>query len=214
MEPTPIVVSGWDIVKFALGTGVVTALANNLLGWWRDWKKEGITTIRDARYLAMRVAVTLDRFAIECAKSISDNSMFSSSGGHAGNAHGTLPSLEEYPTDADWKALDPSLSARALSLRNELYLSEGQIAFWWEIEPGDQGIMMNACDGQAGKCGYRAWQLAADMRRHYGLPEFDPKQTNWDVVRVLKEEHDQELKRMKDSAADRERHERAKTAAA
>jgi len=214
MEPTPIVVSGWDIVKFALGTGVVTAVANNLLGWWRDWKKEGTTTIRDARYLAMRVAVTLDRFAIECANSIGDNELFSGSQGHAGTVHGRLPPLEEYPTDADWKALDPSLSARALSLRNDLRLSEGIIKFWWEIEPGDQGILMTTCDGQAGTCGYRAWQLAADMRRHYGLPEFDPKPTSWDVVTVLKEQYDLELKRMKDSAADRERRERAKTAAA
>jgi hypothetical protein len=209
MEPTPVVVSGWDIVKFALGTGVVTAVANNLLGWLRDWKKEGTTSTRDARYLAMRVAVTLDEFAIECAKSIRDNQIYIESMGHAGTRHGKLPPLSEYPTDADWKALDPSLSTRALSFCNELRLSEGIIGLWWDIEPGDQGILMNTCDGQAGKCGYRAWQLAADMRRHYGLPEFEPEHTGWNIVPELKQEHDLELKRVKDSAADRERHERA-----
>jgi hypothetical protein len=194
--------TGWDFVKFVLGTGVVTAVVSNVLGWWRDWRKAGTTTTRDARYLAMRVACTLDEFAIECAKSIADNQVYNGSMGHAATAHRKLPPLSEYPADADWKALDPSLSTRALSIRNEIHLCVGIIAQWWNLEGDDQGIVLNSCDGQAGKCGYRAWQLAADMRRHYGLPQFDPTHIGWDIVTDLRHHHDEELKRV---AADRER---------
>jgi hypothetical protein len=82
-----------------------------------------------------------------------------------------------------------------------LCLSEGAIKFSWEIEPGNQGVLLTTCDGQAGKCGYRAWQLAADMRRRYGLPEFKQEETAWDVVATIKKEHDRVINLLKDAAA-------------
>ena len=181
MAATETALSASNILTLAFTTGIVTAALNNLMGWWRDSKKEHTTTTRDARYSAIKIAVILEQFAIECANIISDNQLHNSSEGYAGIAHGTLPTFADYPADMDWKAIDPALAARALSLPNELSLSEGIIKFWWEIEPGDKGILLTACDRQAGKCGFRAWQVAADMRRRYGFPEFSPEQTTWDV---------------------------------
>ncbi|SRR6266851_6809190 len=200
MAATQTVLSISDILTLAFSTGVITALLNNLLGWLRDWKKDHTSTKRDPRYSAMRIAVILEKFAIECANVISDNDLYKKAEGHAGAAHGTLPPLREFPADTDWKALDPALSARTLSLPNELSLADGTIKFWWDIEPGDQGILLHACDLQAGKCGYIAWQLAADMRRGYGLPAFNPEHTAWDVVKTIKDQHDIEIKRLKDAA--------------
>jgi hypothetical protein len=179
MPDTQTSLSVWDILKLALSTGVATALLNNFFGEWRDRRKELTTTTRDATYLAIRVAVILERFAMACANIIADNHMYNKAGGHAGAAHAELPPIAEYPTDADWKAIDPTLSARALSLPNELCLSEGAIKFSWEIEPTDEGVHLTTCNGEAGKCGYRAWQLAADMRHRYGLPEVKPEETAW-----------------------------------
>jgi hypothetical protein len=202
----------WQVLTLFLSAGVsagvFTAIVNNLLAEWRDRRKEKRTSARDAVYLAMQVAVIIERFAIECEDIINHNELHTEFQGHAGTVHWKLPPLGEYPTDADWKALDPSLSSRALSLPNELRVSEGVIKFWSELEPRGQGILLNTCNGQAGKCGYRAWQLAVDIRRRYGLsPVFEP-----DFVKVLKENYEQELKRMKDSAAARERHELAAAA--
>jgi hypothetical protein len=203
----------WQVLTLFLSAGVFTAIVNNLLAEWRDRRKEKRTSARDAVDLAMRVADILERFAIECEDIISHNELHTESEGYAGTPHRKLPTLGEYPTDADWKALDPALSSRARSLPNELRVSEGIIKFCWELEPGDQGILLNTCNGQAGKCGYRAWQLAVEMRRRYGLlAESEPEQTAWDFVKVLKENYDQELKRMKDSASARERHELAAAA--
>jgi len=60
----------------AIGGGSIAAIINNLLGEWRDSRKETLTTTRDAVYLAARVAVTLERFAIDCMKNICDNNMY------------------------------------------------------------------------------------------------------------------------------------------
>lgn len=123
--------------------------------------------------------------------------MFSHSGGHAGRYHGALPPLDEYPTDADWKVLDPALADRTLILRNELILADGAIQFWEDV---DRDCIPTACDDQAGKCGYRAWQLSSDMRRRYRLQEFDPKPTSWDVVGTLKQHHDRAIAQAKEAA--------------
>jgi hypothetical protein len=196
METTPI---GWGgLVSLALGTGAFTAIVNNGLQWLRDLKKESTTTKRDAQYLAMRVSVILERFAIDCIGVIVDNHLHGVSEGHAGTAHGKLPPLAGYPADEDWKALDPSLSVRALSLDNDLRVSENTIKFWWDVEPGNQGILKSTVDMQAGKCGYRAWRLAVDIRRRYRLPEFESEQQA--NIELLKEEYDRELKSIEDGA--------------
>lgn len=202
MEPTqapvPVVVSAWDIAKLALSAGLVTAIANNFLVWLRDSRKDSKISSREATYSSIRISVILDEFAIKCAEIISDNDMYSRSGGHAGAPHGKLPSLAEYPGDIDWKSLDPTLTARVLSIPNELSLSEGTIKFWEDV---DRETVSTACDDQAGKCGYRAWKLAEDIRRRYKLPAFDPKQTAWDVRGLLEVHHDTALKRVREAAA-------------
>ena len=191
MEPTTgttISVTWWDIARFALTTGLVTALFNQGIGWFRDWRKESTVTIRDATYAAMRIAVLLEAFAMECASLIEENAFAEKSGGPSTQK---LPSLSEYPTDIDWKSLDSSLAAQSLSIRNELRLSVRTIAFWSGEEPAE---IPSVCSNQAGKCGYRAWQLATALRRHYKLPSFDPTQGYWDLVGTLQKRHDAVIK--------------------
>jgi hypothetical protein len=91
-----------------VSAGVFTAIVNNLLAEWRDRRKEKRTSARDAVDLAMRVAVIIERFAIECEDVINHNELHTEFQGHGGTAHWILPPLGEYPTGADWKALDPS----------------------------------------------------------------------------------------------------------
>ncbi len=186
------------ILAFAFSTGLATAVFNQLIGWWREARHERQTTTRDARYLAIRLAVILERFAIACAERVADQDMYRQSEGHAGAQHGALPELPPYPDEADWKFLAPDLLARVLTLRNELPLSDAKIAFWEDI---DRECIPQEYDQQAGKCGYMAWALAADMRRHYRLGVFDPRQTSWDIVKVLKALHDEALRKARDLAA-------------
>lgn len=186
------------ILTLVFGTGLATAIFNQSIAWWRDARHERLATTRDARYLAIRLAVMLERFAIDCAEAVVAQDMYNDSEGHAGALHGTLPDLPLFPDEADWKTLAPDFLARALTLRNELPLSDKAIAFWEDV---DRTCIPRACDLQCGKCGYMAWVLAADLRHHYNLGTFDPKLTSWDIVKTLKPLHDQVLKDARDRAA-------------
>jgi hypothetical protein len=138
----------------------LTSLFNPLISWFREHKHEQLASTRGARYLAIRLAMMLEGFAIECADAIAAQDMHNQSERHAGAAHGALPDLPPYPDEADWKVLEPQFLARALTLRNELRLSDKMIAFWADI---DRECIPQECDQQCGKCGYMAWELAAHI---------------------------------------------------
>lgn len=124
--------------------------------------------------------------------------MLRQSKGYAGQSHVTLPALEGIPAQDIWTTLDSSLVSRSLSFPNELLLGERLIAFWADVDP-DPGLLRNACDAQAGTCGYRAWKLAQDLRTRYSLPEFVPSNYSWDTIQGLKEHHDREIVRIRDA---------------
>jgi hypothetical protein len=83
-------------------------------------------------------------------------------------------------------------------LRNELVLSARLIGFWEDV---DRECVPAACDQEAGKCGYIAWELAADLRRRYHLGAFGPKQTSYDILSVLKPLHEKALREAKERSA-------------
>jgi hypothetical protein len=188
-----------DIIKLslsALGGGIVAAVINNAVTTLR----ERGTTKRAGIYAAIRVAVILESFAIECAERLSDSIADRTSGGEMGKPYTSLASLSEYPTDVEWKALNAPLAARALSFRNEVRLSEGALSEMADIEPGE---VQGECERQAGKCGYRAWQLASGLRSAYRLPPVEPHQTHWDAVTLLRQWHDGALKEVTPREADK-----------
>ena len=197
METTAISLPFIELLKLALGTGLVAGIATQSFGWIIDrWKSNRLAETQ-ATYLAVRLAVAFESFAIRCAEKISDNDMFRQSEGHAGRPHGTLPNLEEFPADVSWTTLDPALLSRSLSIPNELLLGERMIAFWSDVDP-DPSLTRSACDAQAATCGYRAWKLAENLRTRYKLPEFVPKDFSWDTIRGLKKRHDREIARIRE----------------
>ena len=72
------------IVGAVPGTSFATAVFNQLFTSHRERKKLG----RDAKYLAIRLAVILEQFAIECAERIAAMEMYQSSKGGAGSLFG------------------------------------------------------------------------------------------------------------------------------
>ena len=82
----------------------------------------------------------------------------------------------------------------------ELLLGDKLIAHWSDVDP-DPSLVRSACDLRAGTSGYRAWQLAEDLRGRYRLPSFVPKDFSWDAINTLKEHHDRELERIREHQA-------------
>jgi hypothetical protein len=186
--PSPLGLS--TILTLALSTGFATAIFNMLGGWWRESQRDRASTERDARYLAIRLAVMLEEYAIRCADQIADNDMFRGAEGYAGKRWGSLPDLPPYPDEDDWRALGPDLLSRVLTFRNERTLGDNKIEFWSDIDPE---CIPQECDQQCGRSGYAAWMLARDMRTRYGLDAFDRDDRSW-VAQALKKQNDKALK--------------------
>jgi hypothetical protein len=182
-----------DVLKLALTTGIVTSAMSLGVGWLQESRREKAKTERDARYLALRLAVIFEKFAIYCADVIYDNGLADTSGGHAGTQHTRLPDLEGFPDDADWKALDGTLAGRALTFRVELLLSGKMLAELWVFSDPDEIAV--ECNEQAGLHGMRAWEIAHDLRARYLLSPFDPAKLAYDVTGTLRTHRDAALAR-------------------
>jgi hypothetical protein len=187
MEVTTVSLKGWDVLKLALSAGIVTALITQLLTWLRDLHKDNKTNARMASFSALRLAVELEAFSIACADAISDTHLSESSEGHAGCAHTKIPKLSVFPEDIDWRTLDPSISAKVLTIRNEITTAQQKIDFWYEI---DFDCVPNACLDQLGLLGYRAWMLAVELRKRHNIPLLDPTQLAWNIEECLRKQSD------------------------
>ena len=102
-------------------------MLTSLASWGLNhWFVHRAAIRRDARYLAHRVAIILEKFALDCARVIEDNR----SQDDARPRHLALPVLGTFPDDADWKAIAPVLLDRVISMPNEQALAEQTISFW------------------------------------------------------------------------------------
>lgn len=191
LESALISLSWGKIGVIVLSSSVFSALVTQVISWIRDLQKEKISSKREAKYLALRVAVVLESFSIECAKIITDNHRYEGAEECSGSTHSCLPSPPEYPFDVDWKSLPPDLSDRVLSFVNEITLSKQDIEFMYDI---DEERIVSTCSEHAGKCGYRALLIASSLRKQHDLPLFDPNQFAWDILPILKSAHDAAFK--------------------
>lgn len=191
MEQTAVSLNFSNIVQLVLGTGFVTALFNQGIGWVRDWRKDKTVNNRMALYSAARLATQLESFCIVCARAILESDRYTGSGGRDGNEEFKIPELGDFPNDIEWKSIEPKLCAKVLTLRNIITLSHGEIHDGvYYLSPGDEMEGHQVYCEQTGLRGFLAWQVAIDLRDHYGLPSFDPKQVSWDVEKIIKEYHD------------------------
>lgn len=159
----------------AFFSAVVGAVITQGVTWFRETRTQKLAAI----YLAIRLAVTLEAFAIDCGFLINKNSRAETGDDDEGPC-GNLPSLGEYPKDADWKVLEPGLANRVLSFRNDLAVSDETIEFRWDME---NAIQSDACNDEAAKRGIQALNLAVDLREKYGLAPYSP---GYDVGGTLK----------------------------
>jgi hypothetical protein len=192
--------SFWLEIAKVLGTGVVAAALTHGVSWWRDSRKEKASNLRDARYLALRLAVILERFAIDCSEVVGLVDTYAASKGSAGSQTTKLPEIGEFPSDSDWKTIDPKLAARALEFVNELLMAQQKLNFSWHVSDEDQ--ITEECADDAALLGLRAWDLAHQLRQRHDLPRFTPAETSHDVEASLKARCDAARGRAEHQAAD------------
>lgn len=196
MNSTPIT---WlDIVKISVSSGLLTSISTWGLNHFFVQRS---AFQRDARYLAQRIAMILERFAIDCSECIEEATLYNDSGGHAGKRQFSLPPLGHLPEDADWKALPSDLTDRILSMPNAIFLAEKKISFWWDVLADEDAVAKETMD-QAGGFGMESWNLAKDLRRRCKIPPSSLPDRLWNFVDTL----DKQLKKTK---ARQKNHEKA-----
>ena len=176
------------VVGAGLLSGLVTAILNIA---WDAWTKSSEDK-RSATYLAIRLAVILEQFAMDSADRITDQDLYDQTQGNAGASPSALPELEPFPGDQSWSTLPLDLLARVLTFPNERRLRSVALASWMELSGGVD--FPEEYKRQCGTTGYRAWALAHDLRKQYRLHPFDPRATSWDFADKLKGHHDDALR--------------------
>lgn len=157
-------------MDFLVGTSIATAIAtilaagiNHAVTWWmaREQKQAA------AGYLALQLAIILERFAMDCAVAHSESRSYRSSGGHVGREHEQLPELPSYPDNADWKVLDLSFADRALGLRTDHAMSVVHLRTVYDLH--DENELQSEVIVELDRHGRQAWRLAFDLRRQHKL---------------------------------------------
>jgi hypothetical protein len=110
----------------------------------------------------MRLAVVLERFVIACISRTWHHEAELRNGAH--ELPLTLPLLDSYPQDTDWRSLDRNLAERALAFRNEIEAADEATRYEAHHESNRVGA-----GSRTMSVGLTAWDLARDLRRKYGL---------------------------------------------
>lgn len=160
---------GWDLLRSFVGAGAGTAAVTGAVALLRDRKKKRA----EATYLALRLAVTLEKFASECSELISSNKSAELSREHEfPDWNYKLPALDPFPADAEgWKAIDANAAANCLNFPNRI--SDCQRKIYDDIayhsDDVDDVARRVAC-----RVGLEAWDLAQSLRKSFDIKLIKP----------------------------------------
>jgi len=168
-----------DFLKLIIGAGIGSALVQGLLPLLRDLFQRK----KQATYMAMRLAVTLENFAWACANLIQDNHNAQTLADEEYPEWDvSLPVLPPYPDDDDgWRSLDRKLAGRCLVFRNRLQESDSIIRTTIDLLDGEDTKI--AIDEAAAKRGLEAWDIAVALRQKHRIEDDKPE---WNYVELLK----------------------------
>ncbi|AZO54751.1 MULTISPECIES: hypothetical protein [unclassified Mesorhizobium] len=150
----------WDLLGLVAATGVLSAAWTTL---W-TWVAEGRQRKANARYVAMRAAISLEDYAIRCWQLLySGPEHLKQTGSPMAQ---DVPELESMPDSADWVNVDPTLANEALSFSNSVSIVQIIVAHARHLEN-------NPFDAEtyAKERGQAAWAIAERLRRKYGLDD-------------------------------------------
>ena len=174
-----------DILSFSATTAVLTFALNQGV----SIGKEIYNRSEKRKYQGLRIALKLERFAIDCAGLIHGQTAFINSHGSTGSSFSTLPTFEL--PEVEWNLFPLHLTNTVLSFENDIRDANASISFAIDYDSADDGT--EEPSEQAGLCGYRASHLADLFRKKYDLGSPEAALHGWDRVSFLKDLHDKKL---------------------
>lgn len=164
---------------------IVGALATTLRERWADSSKQD----RHARYLAIRVVCILDKYVEKCAEVVLDDGRCEGQRNEEDclEPQVAIPPPPEFPTDVDWKSIEPRLMYRLLSLPNEADAANRRIAAASQFAfPPDYDELFEERNDQYSKLGLAANALKTEIRKQFDIPSLELDPNIWNPIEALK----------------------------
>ena len=149
------------LVGAIVGSGIVVV---------REWLSGKVDSRKRAKYLAVRVVITLDRFVDQCAVVSLDDGYLEGNREEA-TATTDAPSPISFPEDVDWRSIDHKLAYDLLSLDNKLHDARQAINAAADFaSPPDYDLYFETRRYQYALLGLEAAGLARKLRDTHDLP--------------------------------------------
>lgn len=148
---------------------------------FRDWIASAFNARKRAKYLAIRVVTTLDRFTDQCAMIASDDGYLEGGKGEP-RLTTAAPTPVIFPDDVDWRSIDHQLAYEILALGNKIYDAEQAINFAANFSTAsDPERYIEERRYQYAKLGLEASRLGRNLRDTHDLHrqtfvEWNPEQ--------------------------------------
>jgi len=147
-------------------SALVATCVGALLTAWRDVRNEK----RITRVDALRAAVAIEGYAIECAHTIADHENAESSDDYVGKRIRAVPALPDFTLTVG--LLQPRKAAIAHRLAvfpQEIKQAEQSAAFWWDVT-ADMEIARTATVHGTARVGLEGLAIADELRAAFKLP--------------------------------------------
>lgn len=168
-----------------LGSGVAAALLSQALVWWKESRREIQIADRDRRFFALKLAVVLERYAIECAMRIGTVDEHIQGIEIEEPRSGPLPGTPplELPDSTEWRWIDSALSSEVLALAPKIKFGEGSVQATFDYGDYRQGAEELIL--QLRYIGFETLTLASTIRKKYGLEPQAYSMGEWDFRKTL-----------------------------
>lgn len=156
----------WELLLTTfLGSGASFTLIS-LLFEHRKHRRERIESVS---FLALRLAVLLEGYALRCVDEASDHSIAKGSGGHAGTLLGAVPITPTLPDSDSYRLLDKALLHLVLEFPQRRDIAQQEADFWSNVV-GDRDCYLNTAWQNTLLIGAHSLDVARRLRDSHSLP--------------------------------------------
>ncbi|MGO9594777.1 MAG: hypothetical protein ACLQFT_20705 [Steroidobacteraceae bacterium] len=160
---------------FGAVVGIVGVVIGSFLTLLRETWSDSRMRARHARYLAIRVVCTLDKYVENCAEVVSDDGLCMGQRDKEGCLQAQVPTPPPlaFPDGLDWKSIDHALMYRLLSMPNEAEAADRKIDFvsQYVAGPPDFEEFFEERRDKYATLGLAAFALTQEMRTKYDIPQ-------------------------------------------
>ncbi|MCS0599574.1 hypothetical protein [Massilia agri] len=177
----------WNISPLGqiIASGVSAALFSQALTWLKEHRREEKNANRDRQFIALQLAVTLERYAIQCARQVSDISDSVELSYQTGWVTSNIPSLPKLtlPDAIEWRWIATGLTSEVLALAPRIDFGNGSIAFILDACGPHDGA--EEAQRQCRAIGMEAWRIAQKVREVHGIAPQAYALGKWDFLNTL-----------------------------